>query len=160
VNATIVLMPMQDVEFAEYQESSIASFAKEQVAAQAWKEVDSLANARVGFGALLPRGLATPDNFLYAIHARGASETVGTLWFAAQRQGGRRVAYVYDVSIKPAHRRKGYATQAFEELERRVIALGFDDIALQVFAHNTNAQRWYRKLGFRAKRISLAKPLT
>jgi ribosomal protein S18 acetylase RimI-like enzyme len=150
---------MNEAVYAAYKESTIASFAHEQVTAQLWNAHDALGQARADFYTMLPQGLGTSDNYLYEIHGPGETGAVGTLWFAEKRQGERRIAYVYDVLIRPEHQRKGYATQAFVELQRHLVALGFHEIALQVFAHNMNAQNLYRKLGFEVKRISLVKPL-
>ena len=81
------------------------------------------------------------------------------LWIAAQQRGARKVAYVYDVIVHPAHRRQGYAVAAFAALEKQVLALGVSGMGLHVFAHNTAAHTLYVKLGFTANNIKMFKVL-
>ena len=79
------------------------------------------------------------------------------LWFAVQEQAGRRVAYVYDVGIRPEYQRRGYATAAFTALEGETRARGLAGIGLHVFGHNPGARALYEKLGYEATNIHMFK---
>ncbi len=84
---------------------------------------------------------------------------VGMLWFAVQTRSGRRIAYVYDVAVRPERQRQGHALRAFRALEAEALRLGLTGIALHVFGHNRGAQALYARLGFEPTNIQLFKPL-
>ena len=84
---------------------------------------------------------------------------MGILWIAAQHRAGSRIAYVYDVVIRPEYRRYGHATRAFKALEGEVRNLGLSGIALHVFGHNVGAQSLYAKLGYRPTNINMYRPV-
>ena len=82
---------------------------------------------------------------------------VGMLWIAGLERAGQRIAYVYDISVRPEHRRKGHAASAFAALEGKVRELGLSGIALHVFGHNAGAVALYTKLGYQATNINMFK---
>ena len=107
---------------------------------------------------MLPLGLETPENHLYAI-VDSQSALVGILWFAVKKKFDARIAYVFDVSIRPERQREGHAMRAFLALEEEVRRLGLSGIALHVFGHNAGARALYERLGFRPTNLSLFKPV-
>lgn len=150
------LVPMTQTEFLAYAEEAIPAYAADKVASGQWAQEESMDLSRKALEELLPQGLGTPDNQLFTIQDAEAG-TVGMLWFNIQLRAGRRIAYVYDVNLRPEHRRKGFATGAFHALEERGRSLGLSGIALHVFGHNTAAQALYAKLGFRTTNINMFK---
>lgn len=153
----IILVPMRESVFAAYIDEAIRTYARDKVRSGQWTEEASLRLARDGFNALLPEGLATPDNHLFTIRDPATQADVGTLWFAIQERAGRKIAYVYDVLIAKEFQRMGHATHAFEALEEEVRSLGLSGIALHVFGHNAGAQALYAKLGYRPTNINMFK---
>jgi len=81
------------------------------------------------------------------------------LWFAVQTKFNARIAYVFDVSVRPERQREGHAYRAFLALEDEVRRRGLSGIALHVFGHNPGAQALYAKLGYRPTNINMYKPL-
>ena len=81
------------------------------------------------------------------------------LGFAVKTRFDARIAYVFDVNVRPGRQREGHASAAFLALEDEVRKLGLAGIALHVFGHNLQAQGLYAKLGFRPTSISLFKPV-
>ena len=79
------------------------------------------------------------------------------VWIAVQDRGGKRVANLFEIKIKPAHQHKGHAIRAMAALEHKVRALGLGGIALHVFGHNTAAQALYVKLGYLITNINMFK---
>jgi ribosomal protein S18 acetylase RimI-like enzyme len=154
-----ILVPMSEAEYATYLKDAIPDFARDKVTSGQWAEEDALELARAGYEELLPQGLATPDNFLYEIRETPEGPALGMLWFAIQDRAGRKVAYVYDVLVKPEHRNKGHATRAFLALEEKAASLGLTGVGLHVFGHNTRAYALYIGLGYRATNISMFKDL-
>jgi ribosomal protein S18 acetylase RimI-like enzyme len=143
--------------FAAYVKDAVPDYARDKVTSGQWAEEHALELARAGFEELLPEGLATPDNFLYEIRAAREGPALGVLWFAVQDRAGKKIAYVYDVLVKPEYRNKGHATRAFHALEELAASLGLAGIGLHVFGHNTRAHALYARLGYRATNISMFK---
>ena len=150
---------MNAVQFAAYLEEAIPAYAKGNVESGRWSEAESLALSQQSYAGLLPQGLATPDNYLYAIQDAATHDSVGMVWIAALTHGGKRIAFIYDVLVKPAYQRQGYATRALIALEDEVRVLGLAGIALHVFGHNTGAQALYAKLGYTPTNINMYKAL-
>ncbi len=122
-----------------------------------WAQEDAPRRARETFDNLLPHGLHTADHYLYTLVAEEEAQPVGLLWFALIRRGPRPEAFIYDIRVDAAFRRRGYATQALQALEERARALGGERIGLHVFAHNKAARALYEKLGYRVTSLWMAK---
>lgn len=154
-----VLVPMTESEFVEFAKDAMLAYAADRVASGHWTEAESVALSRSGFAKLLPQGLATPDHLLFTVRDEQRNVNVGVLWIAMQDRAGQRIAYVYDVRVKPGHRRKGHAARAFLELEALVRSRGLSGIALSVMGHNAAAQLLYEKLGYRPTITEMFKPI-
>ena len=149
---------MTEAEYAVWLAGTIPAYASDKVASGQWAKDASLELSAKEYAELLPQGLETNDNYLYTI-IDSQSAAVGMLWFAVKIKFNSRVAYVFDVSVKPERRREGHAQRAFVALEELVRGKGLSGIALHVFGHNAGAQALYAKLGYQATNISLFKPL-
>ncbi len=145
--------------YEAYLQAAVAGYAQDNVDAGRWPSEGALARSQADFQDSLPQGLATPGNYLFEIFAQDGSPTIGYLWFAEVTRHGIRSAFVYDLEIKPEHRRHGHAEAAFRALERLVNALGLTSIGLHVFGHNPGAQALYAKLGYTVTGINMAKML-
>lgn len=154
------LSPMTESAFARYLEFAIPDFARDKVQSGQWAEAEALELSRAGYAEMLPRGLATPDNYFYTVRDGATLMDIGMLWFAAQVRADQRIAFVYDIYIRPEHQRKGHASRAFAALEAKAQALGLTGIGLHVFGHNAGAQALYQRLGYVATNINMFKPLT
>lgn len=106
----------------------------------------ALAKAEADFPAVLPLGLETPGHFIFVVEAEG--EPVGRLWLAERLLGGRRVLYVYDVSIDPEQQGRGYGRAAMRLAEEEARERGIGRIELNVFGGNDVARGLYRSLGY------------
>jgi len=152
------LVPMTDADFDAYMAAAIPSYAADKVSSGQWAEDESLEHARMAFWELLPLGRETPDNYLFNV-LDDQAKPVGTLWLAATEQARQRVAYVYDLRIRPENRRQGHATRALAAAEAEARRLGLSGIGLHVFGHNGAGRELYEKLGYRPTNISLFKSL-
>lgn len=112
------------------------------------------------FQRLLPNGVASKDQYLYAI-VDDAGRKVGVLWLAVRYQSGiRPYAFVYDFLIDEEFRRRGYGRQAFEVLEEKVKEMGLDSISLHVFGHNQPAIALYQAAGYETTDLQMVKRLS
>ncbi|MBK8741723.1 MAG: GNAT family N-acetyltransferase [Betaproteobacteria bacterium] len=149
---------MAESEYAAWVAAAIPDYAADKVTSGQWSAEASLELSWKEHDALLPQGMATPDNHFFTIlDARSAP--VGMLWFAVQTRFNARIAYVYDVGVRPERQREGHALRAFAALEDEVRKLGLAGIALHVFGHNTGARALYARLGYQPTNISLYKQL-
>ena len=153
-----VLRPISDDEYAVWRETVIPGYAEDKVASGQWPAEAALELSRKEYTELLPNGKDTENNYIYSVLSTGG-EVVGTLWFVPKERANRRIAYVYDILVKPEHRRQGHAFRAFQALEHEAGRLGLAGIALHVFGHNHEAQALYSKLGYVVTNINMYKPL-
>lgn len=154
------LVPMNEDEFQMYLEYSIQDYAQEHIKAGRWSEEEALEEATQEYQHLLPQGLQTPKHFLLMIVDDKLGKNVGILWFTLRERAGESTAFVYDVRIFEEFRRRGYASQAFQLLEKRVADLGANSIGLHVFGHNTAAREMYTGLGYVETNVQMVKQLS
>jgi ribosomal protein S18 acetylase RimI-like enzyme len=154
-----LLCPMPPERYASYMEAAMRSYARENVAAGRWPAQDADERSRADFMALLPQGLATPDQHLFEIRATEDGPPIGHLWFAVEQRLGTRSAFVFDLEILAPYRRRGHAERAFRALEAVAAGLQLSGIGLHVFVHNTAAQALYRKLGYQVTGLNMLKTL-
>lgn len=157
ITAMVVFAPMNESEFSGYLADAVRDYARERVESGQWAEEASLALSRQGFDELLPHGLATPNDYRFKVRDPATRSDVGFLWFAVHERAAQRIAYVYDVLIKPESRRRGFGASTLQALEAEVHSRGLTGIALHVFGHNAAAIALYRKLGYQPTNIKMFK---
>ena len=154
----IMLHPMTETELQRFLETAIVEYAQRHVEAGQWTAEESVEKSRKEFEDLLPQGVATPNHYLFTL-INEAQQQVGMLWFARRESQGQPTAFVYEVRIDEAFRRRGYASQAFGEMETKVRELGWNRISLHVFGTNHAAIDLYHKLGYEVTNVLMAKTL-
>jgi ribosomal protein S18 acetylase RimI-like enzyme len=152
-------VPFTEVDFHAWLLQAIPAFALSNVQDGRWSLAESIAKSQEAHAALLPQGLATPGQFFVHLHDAGSGERVGSMWWAEGDKGDRREAWVYNIEIDEAARRRGFARAAFAELERVAREHGMQQIGLHVFGHNGDARRLYDSLGFEPTSITMRKAL-
>lgn len=105
------LMPMTDADYAAYQDRLIPDHVDEHVRAGNWPADEAEAKARDQLCEILLDGIRIPDHSLYRLEADGP-EPVGIVWFGLVRKGAKVSAFIYDIVIEDAYRRRGYASAA------------------------------------------------
>ena len=81
------LVPMTRAEYAAWREASIPLYARDRVEAGEWRESEALANSRAEVDGLLPLGLATPGQHLWAIRDAAHADSIGWLWMGDSGSG-------------------------------------------------------------------------
>ncbi|MDK2126076.1 GNAT family N-acetyltransferase [Parachitinimonas caeni] len=153
------LKPMTEAEYAAYCDAALASYAESHVKGGRWTKEEAIEQAWAEHQQILPQGLQTPHHYLYTLFSDVHACNVGILWFADMTGTQNETAFVYDIEIKPEHRRHGFARMAFLEMEKQVKAIGLKYISLHVFAHNHGAVHLYEKLGYQPTNIRMRKAL-
>lgn len=138
----VELRPMGDEEFVGFMSGQAEEYAAERAAAG-----ESVERAREvaaeQLGQLVPDGLASEGQHFFTAYADGVA--VGSLWLATP---GPR-AFVYDVVVDPAHRRRGHGRSIMTAAADWCHEHGAKALGLNVFGHNTGARALYDQLGYR-----------
>lgn len=155
----VALQPLSEVEYPDFFELAVSGYARDNAAGGRWLEAEAPALARKETESLLPNGVATPGHYLFSVRTDGEAAAVGYLWFASMLRGTNKMAYVYQVIVKPEYRRRGYGRAALAAAERKAVADGHAGMALHVFAHNDGARALYESVGYRVSGLNLFKVL-
>lgn len=154
-SAALSLRPMSESDYEDWLAICIPEYAAEKVAAGTWLGTEALQRAQDSLASLLPQGLATPNHWLFTLRGAPDDGRIGFLWFGRFEH----TAYLYDIYIAPAHRRRGYGSKAMELLETAAAVRGFTSIALHVFGFNTGARDLYLKQGYTITDLTMRKEL-
>src|SRR3954451_21074216 len=130
------LVPMDESSFTPWRADEERAYAEERAAAGEAPDV-AAEESRRQLAELLPQGLQTPDQHFF--EGRVDGETVGTLWLSTERS----MAFVYDVVVHEAHRRRGYGAGLMRAGARWVRDRGHPLLGLNVFGHNRGARALY-----------------
>jgi len=116
--------------------------------------------ARQGRAHFLPRGLATEGHHVL-VAEDPAGEVVGMAWvgLSEPRTGDPDTAWLYDLRVLPAQRRRGYATAILGAVEELVRDAGARRLGLNVFGANRAAISLYEGGGYEVTTQQMAKRL-
>ncbi|MFJ9449951.1 GNAT family N-acetyltransferase [Herbaspirillum sp. NPDC101397] len=153
------MTPMSTADFERFRASSAADYVEQCRLTGLPSLAASQAGTLAGLDALLPQGPATPGHYLMLLQEQEHGATVGMMWFGEVSNDDATSAFLYDLWIAPAWRRRGFAAAALALLAEEARLRGLDSLNLNVFAHNTAAQALYRKAGFVASEITMVREL-
>ena len=159
MSVSLRFVAFTEVDFRAWLIEAVPSFALANVEDGGWTLAESIEKSREAHAALLPQGLHTPGQFFVHLHDAGTGERVGMLWWVEADKGGAREAWVYNITIDEAARRRGFARAALRQLELAAREHGAHQLGLHVFGHNHAARRLYESLGFEPTSITLRKVL-
>jgi ribosomal protein S18 acetylase RimI-like enzyme len=117
--------------------------------------------ARQGTARFLPDGPATAHHHL-VVAENAAGEVVGNAWIGPdprQGAGTADAAWLYDINVFPAFRRRGYGSAILTAAEELVAREGWTSLGLNVFGDNEAAIALYRRSGYDVSSMSLRKDL-
>ena len=151
------LRPIRADEFPAFVAASKAGYAEGIELHGGQTHEAALQKAEADFPAVLPMGLETPGHHIFIVEADGSA--VGRLWLAEREMAGRRVMFVYDVTIDADHQGHGYGRAAMQLAEGEARARSIGRIELNVFGGNAVARGLYRSLGYVETSAQMAKVL-
>lgn len=141
----VELRPMSATRFNDYVDHGVEHYAKEIFAAGGFASVDDArAASRRQHDELLPDGLATKGHDLWSAYAPGSGDELGILWIA-NNEGW---SFIYDIEVGADHRGRGHGTAMLRAGAAAVRNSGRTMLWLNVFGHNSNAQRLYQREGY------------
>jgi ribosomal protein S18 acetylase RimI-like enzyme len=154
----IRINPMSEDQFNSFLKTSVDNYAQEKIKAENLSIEDGYKIANTTFDSLLPQGLLTKSQYLYFVF--NYDQEIGWFWFGKKVEGKKEFGYIYDIYLLPEHRGKGYGKNLMSVIESEIKSLGFKTIRLQVFGHNTIAQKLYLNSGFHITNIMMNKEIT
>jgi ribosomal protein S18 acetylase RimI-like enzyme len=104
-----------------------------------------------------PGGRPAEGQLVFEVVESG--ETVGMLWLGVIDRARPNEWWVFDIEIDEGHRGQGHGRAAMQLAEGVAREHGATKLGLNVFGHNTVAQRLYASLGYDVTAINMAKPL-
>ncbi len=142
---------MNEDEWEAWARASRERYAEQMATMGGMTPEDAAAKATVDFLRLLPKGRATRHQHFLVGEEDG--EDVGMLWLAerADSEDGP-VVWVLEVSVRPEARGRGHGRALMRLAEEEARRLGFDAVALNVFAGNAAAIALYDGLGYAVTR--------
>jgi len=155
------LRPLRDDEFDTYVEHGRADYTRDMIENAGVPREQAERKAEHDWQRLLPNGLASPGQFLFAVEDAGTGERVGDLWYAERESDFEgKTAFIYSIEISERFRGRGFGRQAMLLLEDEVRSRGLTRIALNVFGGNEIARSLYRSLGYAETAVWMAKELS
>ena len=151
---SVQLRPMTAAEYDVWLPEAKRGYASDIARAGASEEA-ARAKAERDFPALLPDGVATDGQWLYAIVED--DEPVGVLWVAERDGDFGTSLFVYDVQIGEAHRGRGLGRAAMLLAEDEARRRGIATVTLNVFGGNDVARNLYRSLDYAEMAIYMLK---
>jgi ribosomal protein S18 acetylase RimI-like enzyme len=149
----IALRPLRDDEYADWDTAHRAEYGRGLVEFAGLTPEAARAKVEHDIPAVLPKGLATPDTWIWVVEERG--RPVGTVFLGLR--GGE--AFLYDITIDEAERLRGCGRAAMLALEQEVRALGHETVVLNVWGGNEVARGLYRSLGYVEQSVHMRKSL-
>jgi ribosomal protein S18 acetylase RimI-like enzyme len=154
----VTLVPMTADTFERWRVAAIRGYAEDKVRVGAWPASEALARSERAFAELLPEGRATVGHELCSI-VEETGAIVGALWFGPVDSLGPGTCFIWDIEVAPEARGRGHGRAALQALEPIARELGYDAIALHVFADNDVARSLYRSSGYVETDVSMRKRL-
>ena len=140
---------MSEAEYSKFRDYSISEYANDLMNGENFDHETALKNAEREFSEMLTDGPDTEDHFVMVIRDAQCGKEVGWIWYCYETDKDEMPqVFLCDFLIFEDCRRKGYATAALAEMERRAKADGCVFAALLVWDHNGPGAALYRKCGY------------
>lgn len=152
----LTIRPMTQSEYDAWIPPLKAEYAEDEVRAGRGSAQDVAARIEQQFHALLPDGLASEGQLLFAGEVDG--EVVGFLWIGLPT-AERPQAWIYEIQVDEAHRRRGHGRALMLAAEDELRGRGVTRVGLNVFGHNPGARLLYESLGFETTSQQMSKAL-
>jgi ribosomal protein S18 acetylase RimI-like enzyme len=150
------LEPMDEATYVAWCAVTKREYAAGKVEAGNWPEAGADELAEAEFARLLPNGRHTPAHEIRSM-VNDAGEKVGYAWFTIENRDVGRVVFIYDIAVDAAHRRKGYARLALDEIDAYARDHDCLGVMLHVFGDNEAARELYRSMGYLETNVIMLK---
>jgi len=157
-DAGLRLRPATRAEFQEWIPRQEAGYAELIAASGALSAQAARVKARQDTARRFTVGLASPGQFVFRVIA--GDVPVGWLWLGVPGPDlDPLMAWVYDIEIDAAFRRRGYGRAAMLLAQDEARARGMTSLGLNVHGQNTEARSLYESLGYQVTSLQMKKPV-
>ncbi|CEQ21147.1 N-acetyltransferase GCN5 [[Clostridium] sordellii] len=150
-----ILREMSSIEFENYIDNAVKSYAKEKIESGNWAEDEAFYRSKSEYDKLLPNGVNSNNNYLFSI-LNESDNVIGMIWLNAKENN---LGFIYDLDIYKEYQGKGYGLKAMKEIENIAKSLELEKIKLHVFGHNIKSINLYEKLNYKKTNIIMSKKL-
>jgi ribosomal protein S18 acetylase RimI-like enzyme len=157
----IRLRPLRDDEFPDFLELLRMEYVRSMVEEAGLSTEAAEDKATADHASLFPDGKAQAHHRIYLLEEVETGERAGHLFWAERQPPGslQTRAYLYELFIDEAFRRRGLARRALELLEEEARGKGLPGIDLNVWGGNDAARGLYRSAGFDERAVFMSKEL-
>jgi ribosomal protein S18 acetylase RimI-like enzyme len=154
------LRPLREDEFDAYVAHGRANYARDLIEHGGAPREIAVTNAEADWAGLLPDGLSSAGQFIFAVEDSETDERIGDLWLAERdTEFEGTVAFVYSIEIFERFLGRGFGRQAMLLLEDEARSRGLARISLNVFGRNKVARSLYRSLGYAENAVWMGKEI-
>lgn len=143
----IELQPMTDSEFDAYKKNDV--YADEMAEAYGITVDKAMKSADEQFKKLLPKGLNTPNHFLYSAIETESKKNIGCFWFALNEENNIKSTFAYDIFVRESERKRGYGYAIMKLFEQKTKENEAEFTEVHVFHHNKSSVNLCKKLGYK-----------
>ena len=151
------LVPMTQSEFDSYFETLVPDYAADNARAGYWSEDEALEKSRHQTTSLLPKGLQTPNHYIYSLYDE--EQKIGMIWLKVDLERPVKSGFIFDVRVEGEFRGKGYGKEIMSLVEEKARELGIQRMGLHVFAYNEVAKNLYEGIGYKHSSYNMLKDL-
>jgi len=158
----IRLRPLRDEEFPVFHELLVHEYIRGLVDDAGMDRTAADEKAAADLASVFPKTTsAEPNHRIYFLEDAETGQTAGYVFWAERRPPGSQEtrAYLYELFVDDAFRRKGLGLRALELLEGDVRDRGLPGIDLNVWGGNAAARSLYRRAGFAERAVFMSKEL-
>lgn len=155
----VELRPMTRERYDPWSVRSIAAYVTQVADSGLLPPDDARQKAERDFASLLPGGLDSPGARLWTAHDPEDGDEVGILWVGLTERSDGPFAYIYDIAVGAAKRRRGYGRGLMLAAHATLHAEGAAEMGLNVFGQNLGARALYDDLGYRAVATTFSRDL-
>jgi ribosomal protein S18 acetylase RimI-like enzyme len=158
----IRLRPLRDEEFPVFHELLVHEYVRGLVDDAGMERTAADEKAAADLASVFPKTTsAEPNHRIYFLEDAETGETAGYVFWAERRPPGSEEtrAYLYELFVDDAFRRKGLGLRALELLEGDVRDRGLPGIDLNVWGGNAAARSLYSQAGFAERAVLMSKEL-
>lgn len=144
----VSLRKMTLQEYNSFYEYSVENHANELVREMNISYDDALNQTEAELKEMLPASLDTEDNMLMVIEEPIEGKNVGFMWYLYEETDGIKQVFLCDFVIKKDERRKGYATEALNQMKMNALEYVCEESVLFVSKDNISAIKLYSNCGY------------
>jgi ribosomal protein S18 acetylase RimI-like enzyme len=137
---------MTGAQVSDFLEAILPSYVAERAAADHVSSEAADRYARAQYAQLLPDGHLTAGHHFLRMVAINSGQSVGGVWFWIDSEN--KQAFLYNITILPQYRRRGFASDALMLIEEIAREAGCATLGLNVFSSNSEAIALYSRVGF------------